>query len=122
MRLLKFFGIFLLVLGFTATAVAGENHYGIRDRYDITFISPVRIGDTLLPAGQYTIRHTMQGDTHIMVFQSENRKVAEVKAECKLVPLPKKADRTQTLFATNAAKELVLQELVFRGDSAKHVF
>jgi hypothetical protein len=35
-----------------------------------------------------------------------------------LVTLP----RTETIYAVNASNERVLQELTFRGDTAKHVF
>ena len=57
-----------------------------------------------------------------MVFQSANPKVQDVKAKCQLVQLSKKADQTRTVYQTNAANERVLQELVFAGDTAKHVF
>jgi hypothetical protein len=56
------------------------------------------------------------------VFQSVNHKVQDLKAKCQLVQLSKKADQTRTVYQTNAAKERVLQELVFAGDTAKHVF
>jgi hypothetical protein len=42
--------------------------------------------------------------------------------KCTLVPLPQKAAADQTIYQLNASNERVLQELVFRGDSAKHVF
>lgn len=32
--------------------------------------SASRIGDTLLPAGEYEVRHTVEGREHVMVFQS----------------------------------------------------
>lgn len=35
---------------------------------------------------------------------------------------PKEAEKDQTVYQVNANKELVLQELEFRGDTAKHVF
>jgi hypothetical protein len=57
-----------------------------------------------------------------MVFQSVNHKVQDVKAKCQLVQLGKKADQTRTVFELNARNERVLQELVFVGDTAKHVF
>jgi len=119
MRFLKVFGIFLVVLAFVAVAFAGGNHQGIRDTYQITFSAPVRIGEALLPAGDYTIRHTMEGQDHVMVFQ---RKGVEVKTKCTLVNLPRKADKNLTVYTVNAAHEQVLQELTFSGDTAKHVF
>ena len=57
-----------------------------------------------------------------MVFQAVNHKVQDVKAKCQLVRLGKKADQTRTVYEVNAANERVLQELVFAGDTSKHVF
>ena len=59
-----------------------------------------------------------------MVFKQLNAKQTpvEVRVKCSLVPLAAKADQTQQIFALNAANERVLHELVFRGDTAKHVF
>jgi hypothetical protein len=80
------------------------------------------VGGELLPAGDYVVRHTMEGPDHVMVFQSVNHKHADVKAKCQLIDLGNKADQTRTVYEVNAAKERVLQELVFGGDSVKHVF
>jgi hypothetical protein len=79
------------------------------------------VGATLLPAGDYVVRHTMVGDEHIMVFQRTSSK-AETKVKCTLVPLTQKANQDHKVYQMNAANEKVLQELVFRGDTAKHVF
>jgi hypothetical protein len=65
----------------------------------------------------------MEGQDHIMVFhQIGARKPVEVRAKCTLVPLAEKAKGDQKIYLTNAANEWVLQELIFKGDSAKHVF
>jgi hypothetical protein len=64
----------------------------------------------------------MEGQEHVMVFQSVKHKVQDVKAKCQLVQLGKKADKTSTVYQVNAANERVLQELVFAGDRSKHVF
>jgi hypothetical protein len=80
------------------------------------------VAGTLLPAGEYLVRHTMEGQEHVMVFQSVKHKVQDVKAKCQLVQLGKKADKNSTVYQVNAANERVLQELVFAGDRSKHVF
>ncbi|MGA2002632.1 MAG: hypothetical protein ABSG70_04580, partial [Terriglobales bacterium] len=83
----------------------------------------VRVADTLLPAGNYEIRHVMEGENHIMVFRQVGvRKPIEVRAKCTLVPLPEKAADSQKIYELNAANERVLHELIFKGDHAKHVF
>jgi hypothetical protein len=113
----------ICTLLFGTLVAARQNKFGVMDKYTVSFVDPVRVGDTLLPKGDYEIRHTMKGEEHIMVFrQMRTSKPIEVSAKCTLVPLPEKASDTQTFYVMNAANERVLQELVFKGDSVKHVF
>ncbi len=120
MRLLKVVVILFSVLAVCLFAGAADKNLGIQDTYHVTFDTPIRVGTALLPAGDYAIHHTMEGQDHIMVFQKG--KEPAVKVKCTLVPLPQKAAATETIYVRNAANERVLQELVFRGDAAKHVF
>jgi hypothetical protein len=107
---------------FNVIAVAGQD-LGIADVYRVNFSQPVRVADTMLPAGNYEIRHVMDGENHFMVFhQLGVKKPAEVRAKCNLVPLPEKAAESQKSYELNAANERVLHELIFKGDRAKHVF
>jgi len=55
-----------------------------------------------------------------MVFKQVGGK-AEVKTTCTLVPLGEKATRTEQRYAENANNQKVLVEMVFQGDTAKHV-
>ncbi|HYM77655.1 MAG TPA: hypothetical protein VE377_16905 [Candidatus Dormibacteraeota bacterium] len=121
MRFLKFVGVVLVCLLAFGLAATGEDA-GKHDVSRVEFVAPIRVGGALLPPGEYVVRHTMEGADHVMVFQSVNHKHADVKAKCQLVQLGNKADQTRTVYDLNAAKERVLQELVFRGDTAKHVF
>lgn len=122
MRFLKVIGIFLFVLALGSIASAERSSMGISDVSRVTFGAPIRVGATLLPAGEYLVHHTMEGQDHVMVFTPVKGKTPEVRAKCNLVQLGKKADQTRTVYELNAANERVLQELVFRGDTAKHVF
>lgn len=117
-------GILILICVFILTAGAvAENQLGIADSYRISFSEKVRVADTLLPKGNYEVRHVMEGQDHIMVFrQLGTKKPVEVRAKCTLVPLSVKADDDQKVYILNAANERVLHELVFKGDHAKHVF
>ena len=119
-----FAGTLILLCVFMLGAVcAAENQLGIADTYRVNFSEKVRVADTLLPKGDYEIRHVMQGSDHIMVFrQLGTKKPVEVRAKCTLVRLAAKSDKDQRIYTLNAANERVLQELVFKGDSAKHVF
>ncbi len=125
MRFSKFAGILVpvvvIVLG--VFMWAGTNQLGVADSYRVNFSEPVRVADTLLPRGDYEIRHVMEGQNHIMVFhQLRTSKPVEVRAKCTLVPLTAKAPDSQKIYELNAANERVLHELIFKGDRAKHVF
>ena len=110
----------IVLLGATTLAAAKDNPMGIAQKQEISFSGPTVVGGTLLPAGDYTVLHEMQGTTHIMVFKQINGK-AEAKAKCNLVPLTEKARTTEQRYNENAKNEHVLVEMTFRGDTAKHV-
>jgi hypothetical protein len=120
----RFAGILVLICVFMLGAFsAAGNHPGIADKYKVSFSEKTIVANTVLPQGDYEIRHVMEGSDHIMVFrQLETKKVVEVRAKCTLVPLGAKAGRDEKVYLLNAANERVLQELVFRGDTVKHVF
>jgi hypothetical protein len=101
-------------------AVAKDSALGIHEESRVKFDTPVHIGSSVLPAGQYVVRHTMEGQDHIMVFKRTGGK-EEYKAKCSLVALDKKAPRDQVTYQVSGT-EKVLQEMVFQGDTAKHVF
>lgn len=120
MRFVKMLTVLFFAL--SVLALAADNKLGVRDSYRMTFASVTHVGDVVLPAGDYFVRHTMEGENHIMVFRHESSR-QEFKVKCSLVPLERKADQTQTTFAVDeAANKRVLREMVFRGDTAKHVF
>ncbi|MBZ5665072.1 MAG: hypothetical protein LAO30_10760 [Acidobacteriia bacterium] len=119
-----FAGILILVcVVMLGTIASAENQLGVADKYKISFSEPVRVANTLLPKGNYEIRHVMEGSDHIMVFQQlGTKKPIEVRAKCTLVALGAKANDDQKTYTMNAANERVLHELVFKGDRSKHVF
>ena len=124
MRFLKVLVVIAVcVLGTSLILTAAQNKYGVSDTRQLTFENPMRVGDVLLPKGEYQVQHTMDGENHIMVFkQLRVSKPAEAHVKCQLVPLQAKAVTTEKTYVLNASKERVLQSLVFRGDTAKHVF
>lgn len=125
MRQVKVAGILIsiAVIMLAVLAVGEQNKLGIADTYRISFSEKIRVADTLLPRGNYEIRHEMEGSEHIMVFRQLGTKTpVEVRAKCTLVPLAEKAKEDQRFYVLNAANERVLHELVFKGDLAKHVF
>ena len=117
MRTLKVLG-FLLVLA--AMSLASENKLGIHNVSRVSFSSAVRVGATVIPAGEYTVRHTMEGQDHIMTFTREGKKDV-FKVKCTLVALEHRASQDQKIVEVSGS-ETILRELIFSGDTAKHVF
>jgi hypothetical protein len=111
------------VLILTGTAQSSANKYGIADKRQVNFYDPVWVGSVLLPAGEYEVRHTMQGVEHLMVFRQMFAKTpAEARVRCTLVPVAKPVEQDQVEFAVNTAGEHVLHRLAFKGDHAEHLF
>lgn len=124
MRSFRFLAVFAMcVLALSLFATAKENKFGVSDSRTMTITAPTRVGGVLLPIGEYKVLHTMEGQDHVMVFTQLNRKnPIETKVKCQLVPLKNRADRDEQTYQFNAANERVLHTLVFRGDTAEHVF
>ena len=111
------------VLGLAVLATAANNKFGVADVHRVNFVKSIRVGDTVLPQGEYDIKHVMEAENHIMVFHRiGGGKTADVRVKCTLLPLPQKATQTLKSYVRNDANEQVLQELVFAGETAKHVF
>lgn len=122
MRLFKFMAVLALV-AIAAMAMAELNQFGVADIQKVTFNDPMKIGQVVLPKGEYKVQHVMEGENHIMIFtQQKAANPAEARVKCQLVKLNSKAERTQLLYTQDAGNARILQEIVFRGDTAKHVF
>ena len=123
MRAIKLVALLsVIVLSVSVLSLAGLNKFGVADVQKVTFSEPITVGGVQLPKGDYRVEHTMQGEDHIMVFtQLHASNPAVAKAKCQLVKLASKAERTQVLYDHNGETH-ILQELEFRGETAKHVF
>jgi len=124
MRNLKSTALFFaLILCLSSMLQAATNKYGVADVRKFTLTAPTRVGDVLLPQGNYEVRHVMEAENHMMVFkQLDTNKPAEARVKCNLVQLKGKAESNQVIYESNGANERVLRTLRFRGDLAEHVF
>jgi hypothetical protein len=124
MRSMKVVAILaVIMLGMSMLSMAERNKFGVSDTEKVTFNEPIRVGDVLLPKGEYKVQHTMEGENHVMVFTEITKgTAASTRVKCQLVPLQEKATQTQVLYGHDQKDVHVLQELIFRGDTAKHVF
>ncbi len=121
MRLSKFI-VMLMLVSMAGMAMAALNQFGVADVQKVTFSDSMKIGEIVLPKGDYKVVHAMEGENHIMLFTQQGvSKPAQARVKCQLVKLTSKAERTQLLYTQEGANKL-LQEITFRGDTAKHVF
>jgi hypothetical protein len=121
LRTVALVGVCILALGLLVAAK--ENKFGVADTRQVSFDDAIYVGNVLLPKGNYEVKHIMEADNHIMVFtQLRVKHPAEARVKCTLVPLPAKANQNTTIYIHNDSNQHVLQELVFKGDTAKHVF
>lgn len=119
-RKVAILAVLAMVMMCAAIMVAKDNPMGIANKQTISFSAPTLVGGTLLPIGNYNVTHEMNGQTHVMIFQQIGGK-AEAKANCNLVPLKAKAQKTEQRTTLNAKNERVLLEMTFEGDKASHV-
>ena len=109
--------------GIDLFATASQNELGVADSGKVTFTEPMRVGDTLLPNGDYEVLHSMNGSQHIMTFKQLNTgHPAEFKCSANWFRCRKRRSVRSTCYVLNASNERVLQSLTFKGDSAQHVF
>ena len=105
----------LLGLGVMLWAQAPAGFKGTRT---LSLSEQAKVGVQVLPAGEYKVTHTMEGAEHIMLFKQGKQ---EYRVKCNLEPLNAKADATQAWYEDDASGQRVLQVIVFKGDTVKHV-
>ncbi len=109
--------IMMFILG---VAFAADATFGVGKTRNITFNNDIKVGDKVLPAGEYKVLHLMEGNEHSLVFKSATN-VEKVRVKCTMVDLGKKAPDTLSEYKT-VGNERVLTGLIFRGDTYKHAF
>lgn len=107
----------MVVLGLTL-AMSAQN---VGKTQRATFDEPIKVQGILVPAGQYTIDHVMEGQKHIMVFKQVSGGHQEFRFACNMVQLPSKAKQTSKLYDTSSGSK-VLKAMTFAGDTYEHVF
>ncbi len=120
----KTLAVLFVLLSVSLAALAKDapkNNMGAGETRNITFVTPVKIAGASLPAGNYKVEHVMEGENHVMVFQSLSKKEATARVNCQMIQLQKKAgETTQEYDSLNGEK--VLKALTFRGDTYRHQF
>ena len=117
MKGLKIATALLFLIAVSAMAADASN-MDVGKSWTLTLHHPTRVGSTLLPAGEYNVRHLKDGEEHVLAFKSGKKEMARV--GCKLEQLSKKAEGTALLEDTNGAGEQVLMSIAFAGDKFRH--
>lgn len=115
----KLLGIALLVSVAWAGMAADAASHGMGKVRTINFMSAMRVGGVLLPAGEYKVQELMDGERHVLVFKTMNNH-EKVRVHCTLVELPRKVAQTEEDARSNDSGEQVLQSLAFRGEKTRH--
>jgi hypothetical protein len=116
----SFIPLFLMaavLLAVPALAAQQETEVGKARTVDLP--RQARVGDVMLPAGRYRLRHFQRGDEHIMVFENERRKEM-ARVLCTMEARPGKASGLELHYLRNEAGEYVLSALVLPGDRVTH--
>ncbi|HEU5335123.1 MAG TPA: hypothetical protein VFU27_04125 [Terriglobales bacterium] len=92
---------------------------GFKGTRTVDLSEQAKIGSQVLAKGEYRVTHEMEGSEHIMIFKKGKD---QFRFKCNLEPLQAKANATQFWYATDASGSKVLEALVFRGDTVRHVF
>jgi hypothetical protein len=113
----------VFAFGVCVLSYAKLNQFGVADEHKVTFADPIKVGDVVLPRGQYLVQHTMEGENHVMVFtQTRVKDPVSARVLCHIVPLENKAPSSQVIYTHDNTEKHVLRELIFAGEKAKHVF
>lgn len=115
MRKTAFLSLILLGLG---VMVWAQQPAGFKGTRAVVISEQAKVGTQALAAGEYKVTHVMEGAEHIMVFKQGKQ---EYRVKCNLEPLSAKADATQVWYEPDANGARVLQAIVFRGDTVRHV-
>ena len=111
----------LIALFVVGVAYAADPSFGVGKTRNVIFNNDVKVGDKVLPAGEYRVLHLMEGSEHTLVFKSSEKNVEKVRVKCNMVALEQKAQNSYSEFKT-IGNERVLTALVFSGDTFKHTF
>ena len=119
-----FAGILVLIcVCMLGSVLVAENQMGIADRYQVNFSQNVRVADTLLPKGEYEIRHEMQGSDKIMVPETGDEEAGGTASEVHAGPVERESDLEREGFhPQRGQRRSSTGTRVQKGDRAKHVF
>lgn len=118
MRKLILFVLGLLVMAITVAAQTHDNGKERAVRDNVVLDSALRVGNVVLPAGEYRI----SCDREIVTFVRMSDHKTMVEAKCKGRDLGRKADDTAMSTKVDAAGVRSLETLQLHGSTIEHTF
>jgi hypothetical protein len=81
-----------------------------------------KLAGEALSAGDYLMRHEMEGEDHVMYFKRVGKNGPEVRVICQMVKLDRPAEYSELRYTTLPNGDRLLSAIIVKGDAIKHVF
>ena len=115
---LRFLLLALIVVVTSSLLCAGADRPVPHKEKTVVFYSDVKVGDKVLPKGEYDVKHIVEGQDNYLVFASGRK---EFRFKCHLQPAdPVRGTSLQLRENPDGTRTLV--SIMFPGDTNAHVF
>jgi hypothetical protein len=123
------------VLAVTAGAAFGEDMVHVGKKGEVEFQTPMRVGQTLLPAGHYQFQHEMTAEGHhVLVVRAQamvpssgghyggkTAKEPVARIPCDVAPLDRKSSSTGIVYKTGSDGVRELTQIRIAGEKSGHI-
>ena len=89
---------------------------------DMRFDEETRVGDLVLPPGEYRFVHRVAGEDHFVQFVRAGKSTQLGGVKCQLEPLAKKASRTAVFATEEGGGARRITRIEVAGENVAHVF
>ena len=115
----RFAFITLILVVASSMLYAGVDRPVPHKEKTVIIYSDTKIGDTVLPKGEYEVKHVLEGTDNVLVFTSGRK---DYRFKCQLKPTTDKVDAVALQFHNNPDGSRSLVSVTFPGDASAHVF
>ena len=110
--------LMLVVVSCTLFAAQADRPVPHKER-TVTVYSDTKVGDKILPKGEYEVKHVLEGQDNVLVFSNGR---GEYKFKVQLKPSTDKVNGVTLQFKNNPDNTRSLISVQFPGDASAHVF
>lgn len=118
---IRLFVLIFAVVVFTKMYVALEQPPGTITTHTLSFPSPVRVANLILPAADYRVKYIAESNRDFGLFIPASDANA-YQGLSRLELLPVRADKTEQQYELDPSGNERLVALTWEGESFKHVF